>query len=148
MRNKNVNDISYHGNSRYYIHQIVIPVSEPLNIVRLVLSAALVNFHCTGRIIVGPGLDMVDLLGKLRSPPCWPPLMLVTASLLHLQFHLCLSKLPLHLRMRVSFNVSTSRLSRSTAVNADRRHGLRIAQLFDEGTFPDPLPDLSPRPCR
>ena len=65
-RNQNVNDISYHGNSRYYIHQIVIPVSEPLNIVRLVLSAALVNFHCTGRIIVSAGLDMVNLLGKVE----------------------------------------------------------------------------------
>ena len=67
--------------------------------------------------------DLIWCAEASPTPPCWPPSIFMTAPpLCILQFHLCLSKLSLHLRMRVSLNVSTSWLSRPGIYCSSRIH--------------------------
>ena len=69
------------------------------------MSARLGNFLCTGRIMIGPGLNVV--CSGVPPTPCWPASRFVTSSPFILQLHPCLSELPLNLGVRVSLNVST-----------------------------------------
>ena len=104
----------------------------------------------TGRIMIGAGLEVV--CWGINWTPCWPPPILILLRIL--QFHLCLSNLPLHLRMRVSLNMSTSWLSRpgiTTPLVSIRAHTLvtvrtlKITQ-FEKGTFPELFQPLPPLP--
>lgn len=65
------------------------------------------DWPTSGRII--NVLDLTWSAGAIPTP-CWPPLMPVTAFLLHLA-HLCPSELPIHLEVGISLNVSTYWLS-------------------------------------
>ena len=87
--------------------------------------------------------DSMWCAGASPTPPCWPPSLLMTAppplhlAVPSLSLHSTiygLSKLPLHLRMRVSLNVSTSRLSRP-GITAPQGSIVRLRN-FIEGTFP------------
>ena len=102
-------------------------------------SVRLVNSFCpgsaTGLRVVYLGISNT-LLASLDTHDNF--LMLVTASLFSPQLHLCSSKLPLHLGIRSSLNVSTSRLSRSAPLGS-----VHVDIVTEAGICSDHLEDCA-----
>ena len=113
--------------------QILSPCVGGSLIPRLI-SSWVVNLLCTGRIMIGAGLDMVywgisnTLFASLDAHDSFT---------LHL--HLCPSDLPLYLGVRISLNISSLASANSAHSTEARLHTWPMTQLWRRD-FPYTLP--------
>ena len=109
-------------------------------------SARLVNFLCTGRIMIGAGLDVV--CWSIWTP-CWPPSILMTASSSDLAVpSLSLQALSspededlpqcVHLLAQQTWNYSSSKIHTYSSQTLEEKEIVERLRNLREGTFPIP----------